>query len=57
MSKRTVSITVKMSEEDNELFKKAAEAIWPGAPLTKSSVILGLARKGAEAVLKGAKKK
>jgi hypothetical protein len=57
MSKRDVSITVKMSVEDQELFNKAAATAWPGAPVTKSSIILGLARMGAEAVLKGAKKK
>jgi hypothetical protein len=57
MPKRDTSVTVKMTEDDFKLFNKAAETIWPGAPVTKSSVILGLARMGAEAVLKGAKKK
>ena len=57
MSKRDVSITVKMSAEDEALFNKAAEAIWPGAPVTKSGTILGLARLGAEAALKAAKRK
>jgi hypothetical protein len=57
MGKRTTSVTVKMSEQDFELMNKAAETIWPGAPMTKSSIILGLARMGAEAVLKGAKRK
>jgi hypothetical protein len=56
MSKRDVSITVKMSAEDEALFNKAASTIWPGAPVTKSGIILGLARMGAEAVLKGKKK-
>ena len=46
-----------MSEQDFELMNKAAATIWPGAPLTKSSIILGLARMGAEAVLKGKKRK
>jgi hypothetical protein len=36
---------------------RAAEAIWPKAPMTKSSIILGLARIGAESALKGARKK
>jgi hypothetical protein len=57
MGKRTTSVTVKMTEEDFKLFNKAAETIWPGAPVTKSSIILGLARMGAEAILKGGKKK
>jgi hypothetical protein len=45
-----------MSSEDQALFTKAAETIWPKAPLTKSSIILGLARMGAEAVLKSKKR-
>ena len=57
MPKRTTSVTVKMTEEDYELMTRAAEAIWPKAPMTKSSIILGLARIGAESALKGAKKK
>jgi hypothetical protein len=57
MGKRTTSVTVKMTEEDFKLFNKAAETIWPGAPVTKSSIILGLARMGAETILKGGKKK
>jgi hypothetical protein len=35
----------------------SAKTIWLGAPLTKSSIILGLAPMGAETVLKGTKKK
>ena len=56
MPKRDISITVKMSAEDQDLFNKAAATVWPGALVTKSSVILGLARMGAEAVLKSKKK-
>jgi len=51
MGKRTTSVTVKMSAEDYALLTKAAENIWPGAIMTRSSVVLGLARIGAEAVL------
>jgi hypothetical protein len=57
MAKRTVSATLKMTEEDDALLTRAAEAIWPGAILTKSSIVLGLAKIGAESVLKGGKKK
>jgi hypothetical protein len=57
MSKRTTSVTVKMTAEDFALLQKAANSVWPGAVLTQSSIVLGLARIGAEAVLKGAKKK
>src|SRR6185503_1772639 len=42
MGKRTTSITVKMSAEDYELLEKAADAIWPGAVLSRSSIVLGL---------------
>jgi hypothetical protein len=52
MSKRTVSATVKMTETDDALLTKAAEALWPGAILTKSSVILGLAKIAAADILK-----
>jgi hypothetical protein len=57
MAKRTVSATLKMTEEDDALLTKAAETLWPGAILTRSSIVLGLARIGAESVLKAGKKK
>jgi hypothetical protein len=53
--KRTTSVTVKMTAEDYTLLQKAADTIWPKAVLTKSSVVLGLARIGAESVLKKTK--
>jgi len=56
MGKRTVSITAKMTADDYAHLTKAAEAIWPGALLTKSSIVLGLAKLGADAVLKVKKK-
>jgi len=40
-----------MSPEDWEKLAKAADAIWPRAILTRSSIILGLALLGAESVL------
>jgi hypothetical protein len=57
MAKRTVSATVKMTSEDDAFLTKAAESIWPGAILTKSSVILGLAKIAATDILKTTKKK
>ena len=57
MSKRDVSITVKMTEEDYKLLQRAAAAIWPKAVLTQSGIVLGLARIGAETVLKDSKRK
>jgi len=52
MSKRTVSVTVKMTEDDLKLLVRAANTIWPKAVLTQSGIMLGLARIGAETVLK-----
>jgi len=55
MAKRTTSVTVKMSDDDLKLMLKAAETIWPKAILTRSSVVLGLAKIGAEHALSQAK--
>ncbi len=35
--KRVVAVSVKMTPEDAALLKKAANALWPGAPVTRSS--------------------
>jgi hypothetical protein len=51
MEKRTVAVSVKMTPSDLDKFKKAAELLWPGAVLTQSGTILGLARLCAEDVL------
>lgn len=51
MAKRTTSVTVKMTGEDYALMERAAEEIWPKAVITKSAIVLGLARIGAESVL------
>jgi uncharacterized protein (DUF1778 family) len=56
MSKRTTTVTVKMTAEDYAFLSKAADHIWPKAILTRSSIVLGLARIGAESVL-GAKER
>ena len=49
--RRTVPVSVKMSEEDVEKFEAAARILWPGAILTQSSMVLSFARKGMEAAL------
>lgn len=46
-SKRTVQVNVKMSVEDFEMFRRAADALWPNAVLTNSSIVLGLAKLGS----------
>lgn len=51
-SKRSISVTVKMSAEDLKLLERAAGRIWPKASVTKSSMVLWLSKMGAETVLK-----
>jgi len=51
MTKRSVQVTVKLAPEDWELCQLAAEHIWPGAPLSRSSILLALARLGAKGAL------
>jgi hypothetical protein len=55
--KRSLSVSIKMSEEDLALFMKAAGQIWPKAVLSRSGIILGLARIGAESVVSHPKHK
>jgi hypothetical protein len=50
--KRTVQVNVKMTPEDAELFKAAAERRWPDAVLTNSGISLALARIAAKETLK-----
>lgn len=45
-------MTVKMSEEDLGQLMKAANKAWSGAILTRSGIVLGLAKIGAASVLK-----
>jgi len=42
--KRTVQVNVKMTAEDFELLKRAADKLWPDAILSNSGIILGLAK-------------
>jgi hypothetical protein len=56
MAKRTTSVTVKMTDEDLKQLLRAAETIWPKAILTRSSVVLGLAKIGADHALSTARK-
>lgn len=53
--KRTVQVNVKMSPEDFNLLKRAAERRWPEAVMTNSGVVLGLAKIAAKATLTKAK--
>lgn len=53
--KRTVQVNVKMSPDDFQLLKKAAERKWPDAVMTNSGILLGLAKITAKEVLKNHK--
>jgi hypothetical protein len=50
--KRTVQVNVKMSPEDFDLLKKAAERRWPDAVMTNSGILLALAKIAAKDSLK-----
>jgi hypothetical protein len=41
-----------MSPDDLALLRKAAEKLWPGMPITNSTLVLTLARLKAEEILK-----
>jgi hypothetical protein len=49
--KKTIQINVKMSEQDHELILQAAARFWPNAILSKSAMVLGLARMRARQAL------
>lgn len=55
--KRTVQVNVKMSPDDFQLLKKAAEKKWPDAVMTNSGVVLGLAKIAAREALKNPKRR
>jgi hypothetical protein len=54
--KRTVQVNVKMSPDDFQLLKKAAEKKWVDAVMTNSGIVLGLAKIAAREVLKAPRK-
>jgi hypothetical protein len=53
--KRTVQVNVKMSPDDFQLLKKAAEKKWPDAVMTNSGIALGLAKIAAREILRSRK--
>jgi hypothetical protein len=55
--KRIVSVTVRMSESDAQLFERAAARLWPEAVMSRSAMLLGVARIGAREVLRLARKR
>jgi hypothetical protein len=50
--KRTTQVNVKMTSEDFDLLRKAAEKKWPDAVITNSGIVLALAKIAAKEVLK-----
>jgi hypothetical protein len=56
-SKRIVQVNIKMSAEDFELLKRAADTCWPDAILSNSGMILGLAKMAAKNILRGKQRK
>jgi len=53
--KRTVQVNVKMTQEDFNLRRRAADKHWPDAVMTNSGIVLAFAKIAAREVL--AKKK
>jgi hypothetical protein len=54
--KRTVQVNVKMSQEDFDLFRKAAEKKWPDAVITNSGIVLALGKIAAKQILRRTKR-
>jgi hypothetical protein len=55
--KRTVQINVRMSPEDRDMLRHAADLLWPDAELSNSGIVLGLAKLGAKGIFKKKGKK
>ena len=49
--KRTVQVNVKMSPEDFNLLRRAADKRWPDAVMTNSGIVLALAKIAAKSTL------
>ncbi len=47
-----MAVSVKMTEEDFKYFQSVANTVWKGALMSNASIILSLARVGAETLLK-----
>lgn len=48
--KLSVAVTVKVTKEEFEEFKRCIELLWPGAPVSCSAMIRHLAKRGCSAV-------
>ncbi len=52
-SKRTLQINVRLSPEHLKVMRQAAERIWPGVPLSNSTLLLTLANHKALEIVSG----
>ncbi|HEX8802013.1 MAG TPA: hypothetical protein VF772_25545 [Terriglobales bacterium] len=50
MDKRYITATVKLSKADLELLEKTAQEVWPGAIMTRSTMLLSLAKPATAAL-------
>jgi hypothetical protein len=55
--KRTEQVNCRLSSADLALLRKAADTLWPGMPITNSTLLLTLARLKAEEILKSPRKR
>ena len=51
-AKRDRQIGVRVSDRDLKMLRRAAEVLWPNAPITNSTMVLTLARLKAQEILK-----
>jgi uncharacterized protein (DUF1778 family) len=49
--KRSVQVNVRMTKADSKLLDQAAGKLWPAAEMSKSSVVLSLAKLAAKTAL------
>lgn len=54
--KRTVQVNVKMSQDDFDLLRRAAQKRWPDAVMTNSGIVLALAKIAAKQTLQRTKR-
>jgi hypothetical protein len=50
--KRTIQVNVKMTQDDFDLLRRAAEKKWPDAVMTNSGIVLALAKIAAKQVFR-----
>ncbi|MCI0724990.1 MAG: hypothetical protein L0338_39400 [Acidobacteria bacterium] len=55
--KRTIQVNVRMTEEDFDLLNQAADRLWPGAEMTRSGIVLSLAKIAAQNTLRHGSKR